>query len=356
MELPLRHLLASAGKNTASEMTTPGNIDAVDPAIILEACLEGFEYIQTCLMLSEGHEPLLCKLDIQKQMLCIWGEEVGLMGESKNTMAGKLLTRHVRHTMKIYLDCIRQIFEDTDQLSKKYGLPGVQVSAPAFDLEGQIWENRTELPHPNEQRNIAARHDLFCHDIKEYSAALKELTNAIAPLKKQKDTLVDYINSMSDIDSLAIYQEATEKVYPEVSKAATSRIAALTHEPSSSWLEPHSPKMKSIYDIATERALLELDEGIQHLSLSGEDGFWTLSRLLMDNSSSILIFDHTPALKSIHKRYHDNNKQVVQKLKSTTQAERRILSELKTAGYESRNTDVLTTFTVELNVLVSSLN
>ena len=214
-------------------------------AALFETCLRGFELFEQGMDFGRSYTVLLTRLDAQKLLFLIWGEAVGLTLANGSKARALMEDTKIARLIQRHLDCIRMIFEDADQLSRKYGATkrrprgfrdilsrnSLTSSNPHLPLRRYVrWFQKQSSFKLKAEWAIQdqTKFKTMLDDLSTLLQQLREITSAIADIKQQRDRFVEKVDSCDEIEDLEIIEEALSEEHPALSGAASERRMALT--------------------------------------------------------------------------------------------------------------------------------
>lgn len=147
-------------------------IGAAGLAGLFGTCIQAVEIMSKAARYGPAFEVLAVKVDVEKTRLTIWGEYAGLATQRFRSRSNKneylhadLRRKHVQVAVAELLACLVKIFEDADELRKKYGISkepdpasasdAVALhasSSPGFSLTGRLRQAYQKVSHSAHHR------------------------------------------------------------------------------------------------------------------------------------------------------------------------------------------------------------
>ena len=278
---------------------------------LFETCLRGFELFEQSKEFGRSYTILLTRLDAQKLLFLIWGEAIGLHVEERTDLKTRALMNDskVLRLIHQHLECIQMLFEDADQLRRRYGV-----------IKSRSWKSgtRKELEATNPQDSHLplrryvrwfqgqssyrlkarwaiqdqAKFKTMLDDLSTLLQQLRDITSAVADVQRQRNRFAEEIESCDAIEDLEIIEEALSDEDPVLSSAASERRTALTE--AALTFKDDEPGQDNDSDIVTHA---DLDPTAQELwdaseSLETEYAF-------EESSSIVTIYGHQNNLSKI---------------------------------------------------------
>ena len=194
--------------------------------------IKAFDAIERGKHFARDHVVLLARLDIQQEMLLIWGRTVGLSAASDASLAERLLETRVRRLIQTHLECVQVIFDDVDQLKKKYGLININGSGYAITDHRQVGAVseaniqptallRARLSWTQKHTSLVVKGKWAIHDgsrfkcmvaeLEDLIADLRDLTTSIAELNYQQHVFAGQIEASSSTEDLEYSRKHSAK-------------------------------------------------------------------------------------------------------------------------------------------------
>ena len=159
------------------------------------------------------------------------------MSSSLNSNAGRYV---FRLTVCNILNCIRLLFSDGQRLTKRYGLRGdaravVPHGGGVFKETYERFQARILMSQKDagflsmgkwatdDKRKFAA----LVQDLKDLIDGLEDITRSFQLLERQKELILNEVDTITDVRSLELLQEACSKDADHISGAASTRLVQL---------------------------------------------------------------------------------------------------------------------------------
>ena len=215
---------------------------------LFETCLRGFEIFEQGRDFGRSYTILLTRLDAQKILFHIWGEAVGLGLEGQSVSLQRLALQNNTAVLRLihqHLECIRMIFEDADQLRRRYGVVkskswrskissavgiahSVDTKVPLRKYVSWFQGQSSFTTKARWAIQDQAKFKAMLDDLSTLLQELREITSAIADIQRQRNRFAEEIDDCELIEDLEIIEEALSEEDPVLSSVASERRMALT--------------------------------------------------------------------------------------------------------------------------------
>lgn len=216
-------------------------------ASLFTTCLQLYDLISITKSHGSSFNVLLCQLEVEQVLLMKWAEAAGILdtvlsGGERN-YNNRLADVSARSAICSTLNSLKAIFEDSNNLTTRYGLRPAQ---PEDELLNSTTQKSTfrasrekllqlsrlaggQVPFERRARWViqdTARFELLIAEIRGFNERLRRLLPAAGAL--QMENVRTEISQSSDIASLRVLEEASKGIHDYLSHAASQRVRNLT--------------------------------------------------------------------------------------------------------------------------------
>lgn len=236
-------------------------IAAASLLALFTTCLEMYDTIECGRRFGSDYEVLTTKVGIERVRLLLWGDSVGLPGLDLHastqaithpSLDPRLQDPRIIKAVSDILSCMRQLFEDTSSMTRRYGL---QSSEANQTLPGSLKnalvtsfrKSYTRFQEASVQRQRVAtisttarwaikdkkRFERFVEDLRGFNDSLCALFPDLDEQVRQD--MAAEIKSSTDLENLEIVEQAVTDMEgnEELVEAASLRITELSQHSSS---------------------------------------------------------------------------------------------------------------------------
>ena len=156
-------------------------------------CIQCFDLIESGRSHSQNFELLKTKLEIQRCQLFSWGQGQGLVGHPEALDCGKRLDEEpVKSLVRRILCNIYRIFQDTDRLTKRYGLKKpdkrLPMSAMRDDVPRASYEEFVRLVQQTQSATGVGKLMRWAiHDEAKFTRMIDDIKELVEGLKMLAD-------------------------------------------------------------------------------------------------------------------------------------------------------------------------
>lgn len=223
---------------------------------LLKTCLEVYDTIECGRRYGAAYEVLTTKIGIERVRLLLWGDLVGLHG--LDLSAGAPVTMSVTVDPRLHdpriskavcdiLTCMRQLFEDTSPMTRRYGLHGAKGKQPAPESRHNALVTTFRTTYARFQATATQRQEMatvlttarwaikdrkrferFVEDLRSFNDSLFGLFPDLDGQVRRE--MVAEIRSSPDLENLQVVEEAVTdmEASEELADAASLRISELS--------------------------------------------------------------------------------------------------------------------------------
>ncbi|OZJ01513.1 hypothetical protein BZG36_05720 [Bifiguratus adelaidae] len=241
------------------------SIAAKGVVLLWNTSVQVFDTVATARRMGMDYEKVLVKLEVERVRLLSWGQAVGLANVKQTetdlyaTIDPRLNEPEFSGIVMRLLGCIQKVFDDTEQLQKKYGLTQL-ANSNARDV--QIWERQAGADMDLREDNHFGLGSVFkraytslqksAKDYQQSSTLKRKVEWAITDktkfeklvievsgfnnglmnlfpdvMLKAKRTLLEDIYASDEVASLILLQDASADEHAEISDTASVRLKDL---------------------------------------------------------------------------------------------------------------------------------
>ncbi|KAI9844206.1 MAG: blue light receptor [Sclerophora amabilis] len=215
-------------------------------ASLFTTCIECFDLIQLGRTFGRDSELLFTQFEVEKTRLLIWGDSVNILGLEQCAQSSRLYAHHVQVTVEKILHCIFMLFADVNELSKRYGLKRERDQCQSAVISERSTATRktlfkasfarftTHIARSQASAGISTKTRWAIHDRAKFKTMvddLGKLIDGVTKITKSADSryiehnlIQEEIDSLPDISSLRLVQEACAESHPDWSEAAVIRL------------------------------------------------------------------------------------------------------------------------------------
>lgn len=232
-------------------------IGAASLLSLFTACLEIHDTIECGRRYGKDYEVLTTKIGIERVRLSVWGDTVGLPGlaaegdsraETGVEVDPRLHDARITKAVSDILHCMRQLFEDTGSLTRRYGLRPANSQSVAGDsgggnalvttfkrtyaqLQSSMSRNRRNTSLVATTRWAIKDRKRFLRFVEDLRGLNDSLSALFPDISEQaREAMVTEIRSSTDLDCLQIVEQAVMDLdgQEQLAEAASERIAQLS--------------------------------------------------------------------------------------------------------------------------------
>ncbi|OBT62209.1 hypothetical protein VE03_08057 [Pseudogymnoascus sp. 23342-1-I1] len=270
-------------------------IGAASLLTLFKTCLEMYESIESGRNLGTDYEVLSTKVGIERVRLALWGDVVGLfdLDLARDSHAGPPQQRHgvdprlgeprIARAVSDILNCMRQLFEDSGSLTRRYGLQPtssvdstVAVAGIRGDTVATTFRNTYARLHASASRvqqstslvltarwaiKDKKRFGRFIDDLRGFNDSLTLLFPDVDV--RTRATMAAEINESTDLDGLQTVVKAVVDLEggEEFAEVASMRITQLSEHNRSAPSTAASQSMEeSAADINVHRLARQIEK------------------------------------------------------------------------------------------------
>lgn len=219
-------------------------IGAVALASLFTTCVQCWDYIDAARSHGRDFELLATKLEMEKTRFLIWGDVMGLLKVDGQRYDKSLASPSVLQVVERILNCIQNIFTDSDALVARYGLEPITDSSEQSDdarfrinqlskfkasykqflvrIKG-IQQKTSLLGKTRWALHDQAKFNVLISDLRQFIDGLRGITASSSSKKRQRDIVNEVVGPLSPT-AAKLVQEASAGVDEEWSDAATHVI------------------------------------------------------------------------------------------------------------------------------------
>ena len=229
-------------------------------ASLFKLCIEAFDLIQIARNQDTDVQKSILRLNIERCRLWVWGETMGLTVPQNSGQTRPLESSQFYGLVCDTLQAILDTFRDTQKMKEQYGckkmstvhdrkrsLPQTSCRDPVKNLAATFSDftiAETTLSKPSnsvlqtrwEQLTSSTRwviHDRkrfleLIKDAKTLIDGLQEITKPLSTVARQEGVMRYGIQQVTDVDTLQLVADVSQKDYPDMSDAAFIKVDVLT--------------------------------------------------------------------------------------------------------------------------------
>ena len=225
-------------------------VGSVALAGLFESIVHCYDMIQLGRRQTRDYTILFTRLQTEKARLINWGMSVGLIalnipGIQARPYDHRLELPWTNQAVANSLNCIRLVFAETSQMTRRYGLEDIsqEASQSGTTTRGnhrlgvfretfeqfRIRLGRNRQDTPLRTRTLWAIHDrakfqAMLDDLSTLREGLQGITSGLSPIAVQEDMLHQEIRRTADVESLSLLQEAFADSDRAISDTSSQRI------------------------------------------------------------------------------------------------------------------------------------
>ena len=227
---------------------------------LFKVCIEAFDLIQIARNQDTDLQKLILRLNIERCRLYVWGEALGLTAPQNPCQTRPLESSQFHGLVCDTLQAILATFRDTHKMKEQYGckkmpivnnrkrpLPQTGCSDPVknlaatfsnFNITETTIDKAGNLALQTRWEKLTAQTRWVIHDRKKFSAliaeaktlidGLQEITKPLSTVARQEGVMRYGIQQVTDVDTLQLVADVSQKDYPDMSDAAFIKVDVLT--------------------------------------------------------------------------------------------------------------------------------
>ena len=229
-------------------------------ASLFKLCIEAFDLIQIARNQDTDVQKSILRLNIEKCRLYVWGETMGLTVPQNSGQTRPLESSQFYALVCDTLQAILDTFRDTQKMKEQYGckktptvhdrkrpLPQTSCSDPVknlaatfpyFTIAETTLSKTSNLSLQTPWAKYTSQMRWVIHDRKKFSDLIKdaktlidglqEITKPLSTVARQEGVMRYGIQQVTDVDTLQLVADVSQKDYPDMSDAAFIKVDVLT--------------------------------------------------------------------------------------------------------------------------------
>lgn len=229
-------------------------------ARLFKLCIEAFDLIQIARNQDTDVQRSILRLNIEKCRLWVWGETMGLTVPQISGQTHRLESSQFYGLVCDTLQAILDTFRDTQKMKDQYGckktptvhdrkrsLPQTSCSDPVknlaatfsdFNIAETTVSKASNLALQTRWAKLTTQTRWVIHDRRKFSDLIKEaktlidglqeITKPLSTVARQEGVMRYGIQQVTDVDTLQLVADVSQKDYPDMSDAAFIKVDVLT--------------------------------------------------------------------------------------------------------------------------------